>query len=471
MRRLSLVTVCLVLIAGPADPSSAQPSADQAPCEQITAACQRVGFTPGGVNTGAGLLVDCVDPIMRGASQPRRSRIPLPRVDPQLVAACKAANPHFGQRDAPPSQSQLGEPARPPAMRTARPAAPAADSGMQCASAENLMPDGLVVVLPPGTRRNPAEDLEALNNPFISGAAAQVDWRDLEPVQGQPDWSKLDALLAAAESSNKWVQLLIFPGFFSPPWALEGAETEMFPIQYGPGHGTVTKLPMPWDRVYLGRWFTFLKQVSNRYGNSPAFRLMAADGPTSVSAEMTLPLKSPAVQTWLSHGYTPGRYLDAWANVFKVYAETFPHQCISLSAPGLPILEQGKLRDPAAHARAREMIIEQAVGAFGRRFAMQWSDIHAGHAAVEAPDQLASVLSYNGRVITGLQMRTSAEGDSAVMGAAGNPPAALRASVDKGMPPGPRGQHVNYLEIYAPDVMASEMQPVLRYAASLFMRK
>lgn len=33
------------------------------------------------------------------------------------------------------------------------------------------------------------------------------------------------------------------------------------------------------------------------------------------------------------------------------------------------------------------------------------------------------------------------------------------------------GQHVNYLEIYEPDVLAAEMQPVLKYAASLFAPK
>jgi hypothetical protein len=340
-----------------------------------------------------------------------------------------------------------------------------------CASSEDLMPNGLVVVLPPGPRRDPRQEMQALENPSIGGAAAQIDWRDLEPVEGRPDWTKLDALFAAAQSSNKWVQLLIFPGFFSPPWALEGAETEPFPIQYGPGHGTVMKLPMPWDRVYLGRWFAFLKLLSARYGNSPAFRMVAADGPTSVSAEMTLPLKQPAVQRWLSHGYTPRRFLDAWADVFRVYAETFPHQCISLSGPGLPILQNGKVRDPVAHARAREMIIEEAASVLGRRFAWQWSDLHAGRAAVEAPSQLDSMISHAGRVITGMQMRTSAEGDSAVMGAAGNPPAALKASVDLGLRRGPGGHHINYLEIYEPDVIAPEMQPVLQFAASQLQTK
>jgi hypothetical protein len=47
----------------------------------------------------------------------------------------------------------------------------------------------------------------------------------------------------------------------------------------------------------------------------------------------------------------------------------------------------------------------------------------------------------------------------------------LRRSIDKGMELNGAGQHVNYLEIYRPDVLADEMQPVLQYAASLFARK
>jgi hypothetical protein len=158
---------------------------------------------------------------------------------------------------------------------------------VRCGSTDAATPSGLAVVLPSQNYQSP--ELEAVNNAFISGVAVQINWRDIEPVEGKPDWSKLDELFAAAASANKWVQIAIFPGFFSPAWALEGAKTDQFPIPYGPGHGTVTSLPMPWDRIYLGRWFAFVKQLGKRYGTSPAFRMIAAAGPTSVSEEMTLP--------------------------------------------------------------------------------------------------------------------------------------------------------------------------------------
>jgi hypothetical protein len=89
-------------------------------------------------------------------------------------------------------------------------------------------------------------------------------------------------------------------------------------------------------------------------------------------------------------------------------------------------VEQGRIVDAAAHAGARQAIIDQATHVFGRRFAIQWSDLHAGQAPVEAPDQTSNVIGYSGRIITGPQMRSAAEGSSGVMGAEGNPALALK---------------------------------------------
>jgi hypothetical protein len=304
----------------------------------------------------------------------------------------------------------------------------------------------------------------------MSGVAIQINWRDIEPVQGRPDWSRLDGLLAAAQSSHKWVQLAIFPGFFSPAWALEGAKTDLFAIPYGPGHGTVTELPMPWDRAYLDRWFAFVRQVGERYGGSSAFRMIAAAGPTSVSEEMTLPNSTTAIAKWLADGYTSAKYLGAWDEAFRVYADAFPNQCVSLAGPSLPIHEQGKMVDRTARLRARQDVVARAMRVLGGRLAIQSNDLHAGHALVEAPDYTDFINSYSGRVITGFEMRGGSQGPvpSQVMGAAGNPPLALTMSINKGMAPNETGQHVNYLEIYAGDVLPNDMQPVLMDAASLF---
>jgi hypothetical protein len=44
----------------------------------------------------------------------------------------------------------------------------------------------------------------------------------------------------------------------------------------------------------------------------------------------------------------------------------------------------------------------------------------------------------------------------------------LKKSIDIGLQPNSAGQRVNYLEIYEPDVLADDLQPVLRDGALLF---
>jgi hypothetical protein len=354
-------------------------------------------------------------------------------------------------------------------LLTQLPAAAAIRPGPPAAPVSESVPSGLAVVIE-NVPQSPL-DLQSVNNQYMSGVALQVHWSDLEPAQGKPDWSKLDALFSAAQSSKKWVQLLIFPGFFTPAWALKGVQTGQFAIQYGPGQGTVKNLPVPWDQVYLGRWFTFLGMLAARYGNSPAFSTIAADGPTSVSAEFTLP-KSPAdVRQWQTLGYTPSKYIAAWQKVFQVYASDFPSQYISLSVGSgqININDEGKIVH-GGQTSTRQSIIDAAISTLGKRSVLQSSNVHAGAGPNEPNSQAddAVVTVYSGRIITGLQMRTSAEHGSDVMGAAGNPPLALRRSVDLAMEPNANGQHINYLEIYEPDVLAPEMQSVLQYAASLF---
>jgi hypothetical protein len=105
---------------------SVQAAPRQGPCAEIRAACEQAGFVQGSARAGDGLFLDCIAPVMRGTPQPRRASKPLPQIDLQLVADCKAQNPNFGQRIAPPSQAvqPLGEasPPQPPATPQVAPA-------------------------------------------------------------------------------------------------------------------------------------------------------------------------------------------------------------------------------------------------------------------------------------------------------------------------------------------------------------
>jgi len=181
--------------------------------------------------------------------------------------------------------------------------------------------------------------------------------------------------------------------------------------------------------------------------------MIAADGPTSVSEEGTLPNSRSDLTKWQALGYTSSKLVGAWQKVLRVYSDDFPNQYVSLAA-----------------GPTRQAIVDDAIAALGRRFALQSNDVHAGPGPngsnSEQEDEF--VIGYNGRVITGLEMRGAAEGASRVMGAQGDPPQALRKSIDIAMKPNANGQHINYLEISKPDVIAQDMQSVLRDAASFF---
>jgi hypothetical protein len=335
----------------------------------------------------------------------------------------------------------------------------------QQGNARKPAPSGLVAVI----KNDPTQPLDPkpFRNPYISGVAIQIHWSDIEPARGEPNWARLDALFAAAQTSHKWVHLLIFPGFFSPAWALQGAEQDQFKVQYGPDAGHTMWLPMPYDPVYLGNWFAFVKLVGERYGDHPAFLMIGAAGPTSATDEFTEPDTYPTdITKWMYHHFTSTKYFEAWQQAFETYARTFPNQYISLShGNGVDIDAEGAY-DPEQPSRTRTEVVGEALSTLGGRFVFQSSALR-GNAHREEAIQM--VISYNGLCATGFQLSTSCEHSPTAMGAAGNPPLALRLSIENGMQVNPlTGKHADYIEIYSDDVEAADLQPVLRWGASLF---
>jgi hypothetical protein len=106
----TLLTIAVFSNAGLVSHSAAQ----QGPCAQIVEACRQAGFVKDGGSAGIGLQVDCIRPIMLGTPQRKKAAKPLPQVDPQIVAACKARNPNFGVgKPRPPGSSEQPPPASP----------------------------------------------------------------------------------------------------------------------------------------------------------------------------------------------------------------------------------------------------------------------------------------------------------------------------------------------------------------------
>jgi hypothetical protein len=90
-----VLVLCLAIAA--ANDFAQTPPEKEGPCKEIKEACHKAGFVYGEAKQGYGLWVDCIDPIMRGVAQPSTAKKPLPAVSADLIKACKAKHPEFGE--------------------------------------------------------------------------------------------------------------------------------------------------------------------------------------------------------------------------------------------------------------------------------------------------------------------------------------------------------------------------------------
>jgi hypothetical protein len=289
-------------------------------------------------------------------------------------------------------------------------------------------------------------------NPAVDGVVIRTFWKDVEPAANQFDWSFVDGQVNQASAAGKKVIVMVLPGAFTPNWALQSVQTAQFDAKYGFAAGQAYTQPIPWDQNYLNQWFTFIRAFGQRYDANPSVVMVPMAGPTSTSAEMSLPNGPDAIAQWQQLGYSPDKYEAAWAQTVSAYAQAFPTTQIGLALyPGLPI------PDVSASDQTRLVITSSALAAYGRKVTIQSSGLSARkEAAPRLGYQL--VQQYAGTTTVGFEMGTSATRKPDRMGGT-DPVSALRSTIDFGLQAKP-----NFLEIYEPDIDNVAMQDTLAYA-------
>ena len=233
------------------------------------------------------------------------------------------------------------------------------------------------------------------DRPLISGIQLTVPWSLLEPHPNDFKFSPVQTVLTNA-ANDEYVVLTIIPGFDSPPWALRGVAKVVSSWSYTVSikNGQQVKprpLPLPWDKLYLCRWFGFLGHLSKQFGSNTTLAMVDAAGPTSVSTEMSLPnwtgegsdplydvddgLKNASyagsdLKMWMARHFTPNRYVAAWKSVFGTYRALFPHQYVSLNLiDGLPVNDSSFDGDAIIDTTLR--VIAAGKAELGHGFAVQ----------------------------------------------------------------------------------------------------
>jgi hypothetical protein len=339
------------------------------------------------------------------------------------------------------------------------------DGAMHAYADSIRRPRGIyAVVVLDGARASGTQDLDALlSNPAVSGLAIRVFWSSLQPAKDRYDFSKIDEAFAAAAARHKTVQLVLLPGFGTPPWVLDelapcdalqsnappapsqgrrgaaprrraarGAAGEptgpseeatapcgkqTFEVSEGALHGEKLPLPLPWSPIYKQYWRTFLTQVAARYGANESFVSIAVTGPTAVSAEIIVPRAGDQLERWAqllglsyhdpSYHRTDKAFVDEWRAAVTMFGGVFRNVTIVLTrGSGLPNFSPGQ--GAAAQAAITASFAQQSVGSNAK--ATQTSGLKAcreTRGGIRGVKDIAADGSLSPPVLGGAQFDTS----------------------------------------------------------------
>jgi len=139
----------------------------------------------------------------------------------------------------------------------------------------------------------PVVDLTDVANqsPAFAGIVVNQTWSQLEPSQGQFDFTTLDASLAAVSAYNTQhpdaplaVRLRVFAAYAAPEWAktLDGSPIT---VPANPPSNTGGTLGQWWKPGYRAAWAGLQQALASRYDTNPVLHEVAVSSCSSLTAE------------------------------------------------------------------------------------------------------------------------------------------------------------------------------------------
>jgi hypothetical protein len=205
---------------------------------------------------------------------------------------------------------------------------------------------------------------------FVSRFLVRIGWNLVEPADGQFAWGLLDEQVQRAAQYGKQVTLAVVNGAGAPSWLYaDGAQEFDFLF-----HGTPTRIPVPWDQVFLAKWTELIQQFGARYDGNPAVALVHITNSSGNGFEMQLPDTPPDRANWNALGYTPQRVSDSWIRVVDAFAAAFPSTPLDVELH--PVLQSDEVPD-AVMSHAWNTYGTQ-VGAFAGWWSQRNTTVYAG---------------------------------------------------------------------------------------------
>jgi hypothetical protein len=297
----------------------------------------------------------------------------------------------------------------------------------------------------------PASD-DALANPGVAGMSIRQDWAELEPSEGNFDWTYLDSEVARASAAGKVVLLRIRTQSGKPAWvtsAIENAGGTFFTFEE---NGVTSTIPVFWNPTYLAKKTAMIAALGAHFTANPTVKVVAASFANALSEDWNVPHTPDDVQNWFAAGYTTEKLLDAGQQIIDATMTAFPNQYITLAIAGnghVPGGPEVNLDPTATYAAATAIATARAT--WPGRLIVQINSVSNLNPAAPASSNSAWNTLWNSRPEVGGQMLDSCYDDSTYRvngGVPGDPGTVLASCLIRSVTYG-----LNYLEIYQKDIL------------------
>ena len=181
--------------------------------------------------------------------------------------------------------------------------------------------------------------LSIYQNKSITGVSLAFYWQDMEPIQGQYDFKRLDTELNKCIANNKKAGISVAAAGKSPLWLKLKSPCLYFNEvrKDGDGKAYEVTIPIPWDTIYLSNWARFIDALgkhiaaNSKYNN--IITHVSLSGVAATTCEWRLPQMIPtkenpnitnATVIWRNAGYTGFKIIQTFNYCRRAWMAAFP---------------------------------------------------------------------------------------------------------------------------------------------------
>lgn len=165
---------------------------------------------------------------------------------------------------------------------------------------------------------------------FIAGHTARVGWKDLNPADGQYEFSQLDALIKELESIDQKLNLELLV-IRAPDWLLNDPDVETFE------HFNQGTQPLPWNPKAMEKWQEFLNAYATHevelgesgqfvpFAEHPVLEMVSAPV-MGLSSFRDIGRTNPSAAMVGHADYERQKFLDAARDNIRFSRDAFPEK-------------------------------------------------------------------------------------------------------------------------------------------------